>query len=181
MNRDEKDKEIEVLKKEFQNANNALLVGFSGLTVEKDTQLRAELRKNDLQYKVVKNTLARRASEGTPVAALKDQFVGATAIAISTSDPVTMAKVLSKFAKDNAKFTFKAGMVEGRVIDIKDVESIASLPSKEELVSKVMFLINCNAQRLVTALNGTMRNLAVVLGQMVEKQQGGAEAPAPTE
>ena len=87
MNRDEKDKEIEVLKKEFQNANNALLVGFSGLTVEKDTQLRAELRKNDLQYKVVKNTLARRASEGTPVAALKDQFVGATAIAISTSDP----------------------------------------------------------------------------------------------
>lgn len=175
MNKDEKDKEIQSLKKDFSDANNALLVGFSGLTVEKDTQLRAELRKNDLRYKVVKNTLARKASEGTPVEALKDQFLGATAIAISTTDPVTLAKVLSKFAKENAKFVFKAGMVEGRVIDIKDVESIASLPSKEELVSKVMFLINCNAQRLATALNGTMRNLAVVLGQMVEKQGGVSE------
>jgi large subunit ribosomal protein L10 len=170
VNKNEKNEEIEALKKDFIDANNALLVGFSGLTVGKDTELRAELRKNNLKYKVVKNTLARIASEGTPVEALKDQFVGATAITISPTDPVTMAKVLSKFAKDNAKFVFKAGMVEGRVIDIKDVEAIASLPSKEELVSKIMFLINCNAQRIATAVNGTMRNLAVVIGQMVEKQ-----------
>ena len=176
MNKNEKNDEIESLKQDFADANNALLVGFSGLTVGKDTELRAELRKNNLKYKVVKNTLARIASEGTPVEALKDQFVGATAITISSTDPVTMARVLSKFAKENAKFVFKAGMVEGRVIDIKDIENIASLPSKEELVSKVMFLINCNAQRLATALNGTMRNLAVVLGQMVEKQGGGQES-----
>lgn len=176
MNRKEKQQEIESLKQDFSDANNALLVGFSGLTVEKDTQLRAELRKNNLKYKVVKNTLAKLAAEGTPVAPLKDQFVGPTAITISSTDPVTMAKVLAKFAKENAQFTFKAGLVEGRVIDVKDIEAIASLPSKEELISKVMFLINANAQRLATALNGTMRNLAVVLNQIAEKKQAESES-----
>jgi len=170
MNREEKNREIEALRADFSQANSALLVGFQGLTVEKDGQLRRELRKANLKYKVVKNTLAQRAAEGTPLEKVKDNFVGATAVALTKDDPVTMAKLLMRFAKENARFTFKAGIVEGRVIDVRDIEAIANLPTKEELISKLMFLINCQAQRLITALSGTARNLAFVIKQIGEKQ-----------
>jgi large subunit ribosomal protein L10 len=100
-----------------------------------------------------------------------------TAIATSSSaDPVALSKAVSKFAKENPDiFTFKAGIVEGRVVALKDVEAIASLPSKEELISKIMFLINCQAQRLVTVLAAVPRNLAIVIKQIGE-QKGGGEA-----
>jgi large subunit ribosomal protein L10 len=120
---------------------------------------------------VVKNTLAERAAKGTKVeGALKD-LAGVTSIAYTTGDPVAMAKALAKYAKDTPEFTFKVGVVEGRVISIKEIESLATMPSKEELMSKLLFLINAPAQRLATAINAVPRDLAVVINQAVEQKK----------
>ena len=168
--RQQKDSEIEVLRSEFAGSGNAFVVSFQGLTVEKDQQLRRQLREAQLNYRVVKNTLAQRAVENTPLGGLTDQFVGPTAIAYSETDPVALAKVLTKFAKENAQFKFRAGVVEGRVISVRDIEALATLPSKEELISKIMFLINAQAQRLAVALAGTARNLAVVVNEIAKQK-----------
>src|SRR5919201_2697852 len=121
--RGEKQQEIEALKGEFEKTPNALVVSFQGLTVEKDQQLRRQLREAQLHYRVVKNTLAQRAVEGTPFESLREHFVGPTAVAYSERDVVGRAKVLTRFAKENAQFTFKAGLVEGRVIAVKDIHA----------------------------------------------------------
>lgn len=168
--REQKDTEIDALRSEFTQSGNAFVVSFQGLTVEKDQQLRRQLREAQLSYRVVKNTLAQRAVENTPLGGLSDQFVGPTAIAYSEKDPVGLAKVLTKFAKENAQFKFRAGVVEGRVISVRDIEALATLPSKEELISKLMFLINAQAQRLATALAGTARNLAVVVNEIAKQK-----------
>jgi large subunit ribosomal protein L10 len=173
--RQEKDTEIEQLQRDFQQSPNALLVGFQGIKVTDDERLRRELREAKLSYRVVKNTLAIRAAEGTPMEQVKENFVGATAIALSPDDPVTLAKVLSKWAKESPVFSFKAGIVEGRVIEVKDIEALANMPSKEELISKVMFLVNSGAQRLAVATAGVARNLAVVIDQVrAQKEEQGA-------
>jgi len=162
----QKEKEIEVLHREFEGSPHALLVSFQGIKVADDERLRRELRQANVSYRVVKNTLAMRAAEGTPIEAVKDQFTGATAIALSKSDPVTLAKLLSKWAKESPVFSFKAAVVEGRALDVKDIESLSNLPSKEELISKVMFLINSGAQRLAVVTAGVARNLAIVIDQV---------------
>lgn len=154
--------------------DHALLVSFDGLSVEKDGQLRRALREAQLSYKVVKNTLGRLAVEGTPLESLKEHFVGMTAIAYTRNDPVGLAKVLSKFAKENKQLIFKAGVVEGRPISVKEIDSLATLPSKEELVSKLMFVLNAPAQRIATVINAVPRNLAVVVNEI--SKQKGAEA-----
>jgi large subunit ribosomal protein L10 len=162
----EKEAEIEALRSEFKEAPHALLVGFQGIKVGDDERLRRELRQANLSYRVVKNTLAIRAAEGTPMDQLKDNFIGATAVALSKDDPVTLAKVLSKWAKESPIFKFKAGIVEGRAIEVTDIEALSNMPSKEVLVSKVMFLINSGAQRMAVATAGVARNMAVVLDQI---------------
>jgi large subunit ribosomal protein L10 len=162
----QKDQEVEQLHREFDEAPNALLVGFQGIKVEADERLRRELRQAGLTYRVVKNTLAIRAAKGTVMEQVSDNFAGPTAIALSPDDPVTLAKVLSKWAKESPVFSFKAGVVEGRVIAVRDIESLANLPSKEELISKVMFLINSSAQRMAVVTAGVARNLAVVMDQV---------------
>jgi large subunit ribosomal protein L10 len=117
---------------------------------------------------VVKNTLAERAAKGTKVeGALKD-LAGVTSIAYTAGDPVAMAKALTKYAKDTPEFAFKIGVVEGRVISIKEIEALATMPSKQELMSKLLFLISAPAQRLATAMNAVGRNLAVVVDQGVQ-------------
>ena len=127
----------------------------------------AQLREAGVSYSVVKNTLARKAAAGTPLEQAADHFKGVTAIALSPGDPVGLAKAITKFTKANPDvFKFKVGLVEGRVVELKDVEAIASLPSREELISKVLFLINAQAQRLATVLQAVPRNLAVVVGQV---------------
>jgi large subunit ribosomal protein L10 len=147
------------------------------MTVSKDQELRNRLREAGATYSVVKNTLARKASVGTPFEQASEHFKGVTAIAVSTGDPVTLSKAVSKFAKENPEvFTFKAGVVEGRVVALTQVEAFASLPPKEVLISRVMFLINCQAQRLVTVLSAVPRNLAVVIKQIGDKQGGGETA-----
>ena len=112
--REQKDQSIAVLKEEFKKTGNALVVSFQGLPVDKDWELRRALQAAQLNYRVVKNTIGRIAVEDTPLESLKEHFKGMTAVAYSDTDPVGLAKVLSKFAKENAKLTFKAGVVEGR-------------------------------------------------------------------
>ena len=162
----QKEKEIEVLHREFEESPNALLVGFQGIKVGADERLRRELRQANVSYRVVKNTLAIRAADGTPMEQVKDRFTGATAVALSKTDPVTLAKLLSKWAKETPVFSFKAAVVEGRAIDVKDIEALSNLPSKEELISKVMFVINSGAQRLAVVTAGVARNLAIVIDQV---------------
>lgn len=172
--KEQKEQDLAVLREEFGNMGNALIVSFQGLPVEKDWELRKAMREANLNYRVVKNTLGRLAVEGTPLESLKDHFIGMTAVAYSDKDPVGLAKVLSKFAKDNAQITFKAGVVEGRAINVKDISALASMPSKEELISKLMFLLNAPAQRLATVVNAVPRNLAVVVNQIADKKREAA-------
>jgi large subunit ribosomal protein L10 len=168
--REQKQKDLEALSQQFQQATAAMFIGFNKMTVAKDQELRRALREAGADYAVVKNTLARRAAEGTPFAQAAEHFKGVTAAAFA-SDPVTLSKAVSKFTKDNPDvFTFKAGVVEGKVVAIRDVDEISSLPPKEELISKIMFLINCQAQRLVTVISAVPRNLAIVVKQIGEQK-----------
>lgn len=172
----QKQKDLDALAEQFKQANAAMLVSFKKMTVAKDQELRRQLREAGVSYSVVKNTLARKAAAGTPLEPMADQFKGVTAVALSATDPVGLSKAISKFAKANPEiFSFKVGLVEGKVIELKDVESIANLPSREELISKMLFLINAQAQRLVTVIQAVPRNLAVVMEQVrAQKEAQGA-------
>jgi len=163
--------QVEKLAEEFQSANHAIVGTFTKLTVEKDFELRKAVRSAGGRYRVVKNTLAERAAKGTQVEQAMQGLAGVTSIAYTSGDPVALAKALSKYAKDNPEYTFKAGVVEGRVIAIKDIDALANMPSKEEIYSKLLFLMNAPAQRLVTAMNAVGRNLAVVVNQGVEQNK----------
>ena len=166
-----KTEQVEKLSKELKNVSNVVVATYTKMTVPQDYELRKVLRSAGAKYQVVKNMLAERAAKGTKVeAALKD-LAGVTSIAYTTGDPVAMAKALTKYAKDAPEFTFKVGVVEGRVVTIKEIESLASMPSKEELYAKLLFLINAPAQRLVTAMNAVGRNLAVVVDQGVQQKK----------
>jgi large subunit ribosomal protein L10 len=168
--RKQKQTDLDQLRQDFAGVSNAFLVDFKGMSVNEDQKLRAEIHKAQITYRVVKNTLARLAVQGTPLEPAADQFVGTTAVAVTKDDPVAVAKLLSDFAKTHAKFTFKAGIVEGRVIDVADIEKLATMPSKEELISKIMMLINSGAQRLATTTSGVARNLAVVIREAKAKE-----------
>ena len=173
----QKKKDLEALTEQFQKAKAAMLVGFKGMTVPKDQELRNQLREAGVSYEVVKNTLARKAAAGTPIEQAADQFKGVTAIALSQQDPVGLSKAITKFTKANPDvFSFKVGIVEGKVVELRDVEAIASLPSKEELISKLMFLVNAPAQRLATVTSAVARNLAIVVDQIrAQKEAQGAQ------
>ncbi len=175
-NKAQKQKDLEALTSQFQQAKAAMLVSFTKMTVGKDQELRRQLREAGVSYAVVKNTLARKAAAGTPLEPMTEQFKGVTAVALSTGDPVGLSKAIAKFSKANPEiFSFKTGLVEGKVVELRDVEAIASLPSRDELLSKVLFLINCQAQRLVTVLQAVPRNLAIVVEQVrAQKEAQGA-------
>jgi large subunit ribosomal protein L10 len=166
-----KKEELDALKKDLAEAKNLFVAQFQGMTVLQDTDLRQKIRDTKSSYRVVKNTLARKAAEGTAAEGVSKSFDGSTAIAYNASDPVSLAKALSTYAKTNPLFVFKAGIVEGRVINLADIASIAAMPSKEELIAKLLFLINAPAQRLAVAMNGVARNLAVVMKQAVEQKK----------
>ena len=165
-----KEEELNQLKKELEAAKNLFVAQFQGITVAQDSELRRKIRETKSKYRVVKNTVARIAAKGTPAESLSGSFEKTTSIAYNASDPVSLAKALTAYAKANPVFTFKAGMVEGRVVNIADIAIIAAMPSKEELISKLLFLINSPAQRLAVVMNGVARNLAVVVSQAVEKK-----------
>jgi large subunit ribosomal protein L10 len=166
-----KTQQVEKLSQELQKVSSLVVTTYTKMTVAQDYELRKALRGAGAKYQVVKNTLAEKAGKGTKVeGALKD-LAGVTSIAYTTGDPVAMAKALTKYAKDMPEFTFKVGVVEGRVIQIKEIEALATLPSKEELYSKLLFLLNAPAQRLATAINAVPRNLAVVINQGVQEKK----------
>jgi len=190
--RETKQRDLTALTESLSKAKSAMVVSFTGLTVDKDQEFRNSLREAGAKYQVVKNTLARIAVKDTPFEQATDSFKGVTAIAWTENDPVVLSKAISKFMKDNAdKYTFKTGVVDGKLVDLKQVESIASLPSKEELISKLLYVLNAQAQRIVTVINAVPRDLAVVIKQIGEKapeSRSGAtaqassskpEAPAP--
>jgi large subunit ribosomal protein L10 len=167
----QKQKDLEALTGQFQDAKAAMLVSFKNMTVAKDQELRRQLREAGVSYSVVKNTLARKAAAGTPLEPMTDQFKGVTAVALSTSDPVALSKAIAKFSKANPEiFSFKVGLVEGKVVELREVEAIASLPSREELLSKILFLLNSQAQHLVNVISAVPRNLAVVVKQVSESK-----------
>ncbi len=169
--------QVEQLAQEFQGAKHGIVGTFAKMTVEKDFELRKAVRGAGGRYRVLKNTLAERAAKGTAVEEAVKSLAGVTSIAYTSGDPVALAKALSKYAKDNPEYAFKAGIVEGRVIPIKDIDALANMPSKEEIYSKLLFLMTAPAQRLVTVMNAVGRDLAVVINQGVEKNKFAGAAP----
>jgi len=167
----EKKKDLEALKKQFEQAQHIFVTGYEKLTVQQDFELRKTVRNAGGGYKVIKNNLAEKAAEGTPAQELMKNLAGMTSLAYTSKDPVALAKALTTYAKTNPSFTFKAGIVEGRVIDIRSIQELANMPSKEGLIAKVMWLINSPAQRLAVSLNGVARNLAVVIDQAVKEDK----------
>ncbi len=165
--RERKQEDLNALTEQLSNSTSAMIVSFNKLTVNKDQEFRNQLRVAGAKYQVVKNTIARLAVKGTPYEEASEHFKGVTGIVWTENDAVVLSKTISKFIKDNSDFyTFKAGIVDGRVLNQKQVEAIASLPSKEELISKLLFVINAQAQRIVTVINAVPRNLAIVIKQI---------------
>jgi large subunit ribosomal protein L10 len=167
----EKAKDLEALKREFERAQHFFLAGYEKITVQQDFDLRKTVRGAGGAYQVIKNNLAEKASQGTPAESLMSDLKGMTSMAFTVNDPVALAKALTAYAKTHPAFTFKSGMVEGRVVDIKSIQELATLPSREEVLSKVLYLIQASAQRLVTAVNGVGRNLAIVVDQGVKENK----------
>jgi len=179
--RSEKQQDLDNLKTELARVSTVILTTFQGITVENDTKLRRAVQAAGGKYQVVKNTLAERAGAGTPTENLLKNLTGTNSIAYSANDPVALAKALTKVAKEVPAFQFKAGLVEGRVISIAEIQQLANLPSKEELLSKVMFLLNAPAQRIAMALNALPRNLAITVSEAIKANKfasGGASAAA---
>src|ERR1035437_1733368 len=171
--RESKQRDLAALTEQLQNSKSAMVVSFSGVTVTKDQEFRNSLREAGAKYEVVKNTLARIAVKGTQFENLTEHLKGVTAIAWTDNDPVVLSKAVSKFMKDNADlYTFKTGVVDGKLVDLKQLTTIANLPSKDELIAKLLYVLNSSAQRLVTVINAVPRDLAIVI-----KQIGDAKAP----
>ncbi len=169
--KDEKKKDLEALRKELEQSKNLFVTGYEKLKVSQDFELRKTVRGVGGKYQVVKNNIAELASEGTAAAEILKGLRGMTSVAYTMEDPVALAKALTAYAKANPAFTFKAGIVEGRVIDIKAINDLATMPSKEAIYAKMLFLINAPAQRLATAVNAVGRNLAVVIDQGVKESK----------
>ena len=172
--------QVETLAVELKGVSNGFIAEYGKITVAQDDQLRKSIREAGAKYRVVKNTLAKRATEGTAFEDVAKALKGRTSIAYTQGDIVALAKALTKYAKGNPELSFKAGVVEGKVVDVKQLEVLASLPSKNELYSKLLYLLNAPATRLVSVLSGVGRNLAVVIDQGVKENrfQGGDEASA---
>src|SRR5918992_5924073 len=156
-NKSDKAKEMEALRKELEQQPTIFVTGYEKLTVQQDFDLRKTVRQAGGKYNVVKNNLAAKASEDLASKDLLGDLKGMTSLAYTNGDPVALAKALTAYAKTNPAFTFKAGFVEGRVVDVNSIQDLASMPSKEEMIAKLMFLINASAQRLVTAIGGVGR------------------------
>src|SRR5688572_7166412 len=173
--RETKQNDLNALTASLAASKSAMVVSFKGVSVAKDQEFRNSIREAGAKYEVVKNTLARIAVKGTDFEQASEHFKGVTAIAWTENDPVVLTKAISKFMKDNADiYTFKTGVVDGNLVDLEKLTTIANLPSKEELISKLLFVLNAQAQRIVTVINAVPRDLAVVIKQIGDK------APAAT-
>ena len=166
-----KNEKVELLTRELEGSTTAIIGTFAKLTVAKDYELRKVIREAGGKYRVVKNKLAPIAGKGTKVEGALQGLNGVNSVAFTSGDPVTLAKAFAKWAGENAEFQFKLGIVDGKLLGVDEVKALATMPGKEELFSKLLFLINAPAQRLATVMNATGRDLAVVLNQGVEKEK----------
>jgi len=169
--RKKKQQDLDQLRQDLLASGTVFVTSFDKLTVAQDFELRKAVRGAGGLYRVVKNTLAEKASAGLPAESVLKGLKGTTAVAFTSGDPVALAKALSDYAKANPVITFKAGLVEGRAIDLKSIEALASMPPKEEIYAKLLYLINAPAQRLLSAIQGVGRNLAVVIDQGVKENK----------
>ncbi len=176
MNREDKAQVISEFTGGIGHATNAFLIEFKGITVPQVTELRKQVREANSTYRVVKNTLALIAVKDSPLTQLKDQFKGPTAVAYNTTDAVALAKVLTRFAKDVPALTFKGAMLNGQIVPASQIQAIANLPSRKELIAKLLYLMQYPIRGLAIVLNANIRNLAVVLDQVGKKKAGEAEA-----
>ena len=179
MNRNDKAQAISEFAEGIGQATNAFLISFKGITVPQVTELRKQVRESGSHYVVVKNTLALIAVKDSPLVELREHFTGETAVAFNATDAVALAKALTKFAKDVPAVQFKGAMLSGQIVPANQIQAIANLPSREELISKLLYLMQHPIRGLAVVLNGTIRNIAVVLNQIAEQKGGGAAAAAP--
>src|ERR1700744_1726623 len=166
-----KAEKVSQLAHELEGSTSAIIGTFAKLTVAQDFELRKTVRAAGGRYRVLKNKLAGRAAQGTKIEAALQNLKGVSSVAYTSGDPVALAKALSTWVEENAQFTFKLGIVDGKVINVDEVKAVATRPGKEEISAKLLFLSNAPAQRLATVINATGRDLAVVLGQGVEKEK----------
>jgi large subunit ribosomal protein L10 len=167
---EQKKQQVAQLAEDFKKANVGVLVNYEGITVEKDTKLRKQLREAGCEYKVVKNTLLSLAFKEAGIEGLEEHLHGATAIAYSDSSYTDAPKILSDYAKDNESFTVKAGFIDGGSVDAKSIDELAKLPPKEVLVAQVLGGLNGPIQGFANVLTGTLRGLVIALNAIAEKQ-----------
>jgi large subunit ribosomal protein L10 len=176
--KEQKAQEVSALTDHIGTASNAFLIDFKGISVPQITELRRQIRETKSGYVVVKNTLALIALKDSPIVAMKEHFNGPTAIAFNATNAVVLAKTLTKFAKDVPAMQFKGAMLDGKVVPATQIQTIATLPSREELVSKLLYVLQTPMRELVTVLQANIRNLAVVLGQIEKQKSEGQPASA---
>jgi len=175
MDREEKKKVSEALHAELEKARGVFLSAFQGISVAQDFELRRKVASAGARYRVVKNSLIERAAKGTAAEAIAGKLAGTTSVAMTDADPVALARVLTEYAKANPVLAFKCGVVEGRVVNLAELSALATLPSREQLMAKVLFLLNSPARRVAATVAGVARNLAGVIQQGVKEKKFSGE------
>ncbi|HET7102955.1 MAG TPA: 50S ribosomal protein L10 [Terracidiphilus sp.] len=166
-----KSEKVKALSRELESSSTAIIGTFSKLTVAQDFELRKVIREAGGRYRVLKNSLAALSAKGTQVESALKGLKGVNAVAFTAGDPVALAKGFAKWVGENAEFQFKLGIVDGKLLTVEEVKTLATMPGREEVFSRLLFLISAPAQRLATVINAAGRDLAVVLGQGVEKEK----------